>query len=198
MTRTAFRTAFVAAALAASFAASAQTAAPSQSGARKGYPTAGAHETAAAKSAPAQLRNDAVSTYAANAMARCAPLPAGYKEACEERVRGAGDRVGSVEGGGILRSSETTAPLSSMGNTLPPQASPQAVAAAEKSVAVKSGPKKVKKASKGKKLGHKKGVRKQVHKPAHAAAPSTKQVNPEATSTAAPKAAAMPKAPASK
>ena len=71
-------------------------------------------------------------------------------------MRGAGDRVGSGQGGGILRSSETTAPLSSMGNTLPPQASPAAIAAAEKPVAVKAGPKKVKKSSRA----YKKGMRK--------------------------------------
>jgi hypothetical protein len=180
MTRIAFRTALMAAALAASFGVSAQSAPPSESGARKGYQSAGAHEAAAARGAPGQLTTE----YAANALARCAPLPAGFKEACEERVRGAGDRVGSVQGGGILRSSETTAPLSSMGDTLPPQASPAAIAAAEKPVAVKAGPK-AKKAVKGKNTGYKKGVRKQVHK-------STTQMNPEAISTSTKPANAKP------
>ena len=184
MTRIAFRTALMAVALAASFGVSAQSAPPSESGARKGYQSAGAHEAAAARGAPGQLTTEPVSEYAANALARCAPLPAGFKEACEERVRGAGDRVGSVQGGGILRSSETTAPLSSMGDTLPPQASPAAIAAAEKPVAVKAGPK-AKKAVKGKNTGYKKGVRKQVHK-------STTQMNPEAISTPTKPANAKP------
>ncbi len=184
MTRIALRTALLAAALAASIGASAQTAPPSESGARKGYSSAGAHEAAAARAAGGQLTAERVSEYAANALARCAPLPAGYKEACEERVRGAGDRVGSVQGGGILRSSETTAPLSHMGSTLPPQASPAAIAASEKPVAVKAGPK-ARKAAKGKKIGHKKGVRKQVHQ-------STRQMNPEAISTSTKPVTAKP------
>ncbi|MFT4191510.1 MAG: hypothetical protein QM617_08325 [Comamonas sp.] len=47
--------------------------------------------------------------YHANALQRCARLPADQRSDCESRVGGAGQASGSVSGGGILRSTETTA-----------------------------------------------------------------------------------------
>ncbi|WOP15165.1 hypothetical protein [Ottowia sp. SB7-C50] len=46
----------------------------------------------------------------ANALARCANLPAFYKTDCEARVRGQGEVSGSVIGGGLVRESVTTMP----------------------------------------------------------------------------------------
>lgn len=99
-TRFAMRTALVAAALTAAFGASA--AAPHSK------------EAAAAKAHSATLTALPEAQYIANAEARCAPLPEGYKEACMARVKdGAGSKEGSVQGGGILFESKTTAPLGS-------------------------------------------------------------------------------------
>lgn len=42
-----------------------------------------------------------------NATARCDALPSTDREACIQRVMGAGSADGSVKGGGILRESET-------------------------------------------------------------------------------------------
>ncbi len=52
--------------------------------------------------------------YMANAEARCANLPEGYRQACLDRVHGRGESVVSVHGGGIITSSSTTAPLGTM------------------------------------------------------------------------------------
>lgn len=52
--------------------------------------------------------------YMANAEARCANLPEGYRQACLDRVHGRGESVGSVHGGGIITTSSTTAPLGTM------------------------------------------------------------------------------------
>ena len=46
----------------------------------------------------------------ANALARCANLPAFYKTDCEARVRGEGEVSGSVIGGGLVRETVTTMP----------------------------------------------------------------------------------------
>lgn len=61
-----------------------------------------------AAAARAEARHGALdgtpsSTYAANALERCRPLPDADRAACEARMRGAGTVTGSVEGGGILR-----------------------------------------------------------------------------------------------
>ena len=47
---------------------------------------------------------------AANAQARCAPLPAGQREDCLKRVDGQGVATGSVRSGGILRETTTIVP----------------------------------------------------------------------------------------
>lgn len=44
---------------------------------------------------------------AANATARCNAQPAADREACVQRVMGAGSTQGSVEGGGVIRQTET-------------------------------------------------------------------------------------------
>lgn len=46
----------------------------------------------------------------ANALQRCASLPAFYKTDCEARVRGQGDVSGSVIGGGLVKETVTTMP----------------------------------------------------------------------------------------
>lgn len=92
-------------------------------------------------SLPAHAAKESTSQYMENAAQRCAPLPEGYKQACLERVQGAGTRAGSVEGGGILRSSETTATLGTQLN-LPADASNRSAAAAP---AAKAAPKKASK-----------------------------------------------------
>ena len=46
----------------------------------------------------------------ANALQRCANLPAMYKTDCEARVRGQGEVSGSVIGGGLVKESLTTMP----------------------------------------------------------------------------------------
>lgn len=43
------------------------------------------------------------SSYAENALIRCQAQPAEDREACQQRVEGAGTTSGSVSGGGILR-----------------------------------------------------------------------------------------------
>lgn len=45
---------------------------------------------------------------AANATARCDAQPAADREACVQRVLGAGTTEGSVKGGGMIRQTETT------------------------------------------------------------------------------------------
>ena len=103
--RTTFRTALVLGTLCAAATAFAQNAAaPSKSGARKGYQTAAQHEAAAVRAS--KFNQQSEQRYQQNALARCERLPAGYKQACEERMRGAGTATGSVEGGGIVRESE--------------------------------------------------------------------------------------------
>ena len=49
-----------------------------------------------------------------NAMQRCANLTGGYQQACLDRVHGKGEHVGSVEGGGMLHSSEVAEPAGGM------------------------------------------------------------------------------------
>ncbi|MDO4795893.1 MAG: hypothetical protein Q4A28_08165 [Brachymonas sp.] len=123
--RNTFRSAFVLATLCAAAAtAFAQgAAAPSKSGARKGYKTAAQHEAAAARGSKFSQQND--ERYMRNALARCQRLPEGYKQACEERVRGAGTHTGSVEGGGILHENEVRGDLlPSSGQTMPSQPQP--------------------------------------------------------------------------
>ena len=107
----AIRTTVIMAALAAAAGAFAQGSAapPSESGARKGYPTAAAHEAAAARAANLKPADGGAPVHMRNALERCNGLPAGYKEACYDRVHGAGTATGSVQGGGILRESEVPA-----------------------------------------------------------------------------------------
>ncbi|MEE1652852.1 hypothetical protein WGP40_06160 [Brachymonas sp. G13] len=102
------RATLFAASLGMAAAVSAQTApsAPSPSGAQKGYPTAQAHEAAAARGAPGQLESKPLTQYQINAQKRCDRLPELYKQACLDRVSGNGEATGSVAAGGILRSSE--------------------------------------------------------------------------------------------
>ncbi|HOB66612.1 hypothetical protein [Ottowia sp.] len=65
----------------------------------------------------------------ANALARCAALPAFYKSDCEARVNGQGEVSGSVIGGGLVKESVTTLPKADLDAairaqqpmTLPPQ-----------------------------------------------------------------------------
>lgn len=111
-TALALRAALFAASVGMAAAASAQTApaAPSPSGAQKGYPTAQAHEAAAARGAPGQLSSKPLTQYQINAQARCERLPDLYKQACLDRVSGGGEASGSVAAGGILRSSEVIVP----------------------------------------------------------------------------------------
>ena len=116
------RAALSVAALTAALGAAAQTSPPSESGARKGYNSAQAQENAAARAAPGQLTTASDATLKANAQTRCQALPEGYKEACLERIQGGGEQTGSIEGGGIFRSSETTATLEHMTQTPPTKA----------------------------------------------------------------------------
>lgn len=103
--RTGFCNVFALTALCAAATAFAQDASePSPSGVRKGYQSAAAHEAAAAR--VSKFTQEDEQQYFRNALARCENLPDGYKQACEARVRGAGTRTGSVEGGGILRENE--------------------------------------------------------------------------------------------
>lgn len=45
--------------------------------------------------------------FAANATARCNAQPAADREACVQRIMGAGSTQGSVEAGGLIRQTET-------------------------------------------------------------------------------------------
>ncbi|TWO73180.1 hypothetical protein FN976_02790 [Caenimonas sedimenti] len=47
---------------------------------------------------------------AGNATARCNAQPAADREACVQRILGAGSTSGSVEGGGVIRQTETKVP----------------------------------------------------------------------------------------
>ncbi|MBP6779717.1 MAG: hypothetical protein KA148_04190 [Ottowia sp.] len=50
----------------------------------------------------------------ANALQRCANLPAMYKTDCEARVKGQGQVSGSVIGGGLVKETVTTLPQSEL------------------------------------------------------------------------------------
>ena len=54
-----------------------------------------------------RLDNSGGSSFTQNATARCNAQPAADREACVQRIRGAGSAQGSVLGGGIIRSTET-------------------------------------------------------------------------------------------
>jgi hypothetical protein len=56
------------------------------------------------------LAGKADGSFAANATARCNAQPAADREACVQRVLGAGSTSGSVEGGGVIRQTETKVP----------------------------------------------------------------------------------------
>jgi hypothetical protein len=71
-------------------------------------PSAAAREARNARGA--QLRAVPPEQAQANALQRCAALPAFYKSDCEARVRGQGEVSGSVLGGGMVRESVTTLP----------------------------------------------------------------------------------------
>lgn len=58
----------------------------------------------------AQLTQVSPDQATANALQRCASLPAMYKTDCEARVRGQGEVSGSVIGGGMVKETVTTLP----------------------------------------------------------------------------------------
>jgi hypothetical protein len=62
---------------------------------------------AAYDSAKAGRLNDPNTDYRANAMRRCAALPAADKADCESRVDGQGISSGSVKGGGMVKETVT-------------------------------------------------------------------------------------------
>jgi hypothetical protein len=53
------------------------------------------------------LANPSGTNLGGNAVERCKAQPAADREACVQRIMGAGTAEGSVEGGGIIRSTET-------------------------------------------------------------------------------------------
>lgn len=63
---------------------------------------------AAAADARRGRLDDRGQDYRANALQRCAALPADLRGDCESRVRGEGEASGSVQGGGIFRETTTT------------------------------------------------------------------------------------------
>jgi hypothetical protein len=56
---------------------------------------------------------DPNTAYRDNAMTRCQNLPASDRADCESRVDGAGDKSGSVKGGGIIKETVTPIPAGS-------------------------------------------------------------------------------------
>jgi hypothetical protein len=56
-----------------------------------------------------RLDNSGGGSFQANATARCNAQPAADREACVQRIMGAGSTQGSVEGGGVIR--ETVTPV---------------------------------------------------------------------------------------
>ncbi len=54
-----------------------------------------------------QLDNGGSNSFTQNATQRCNAQPASDREACVQRILGAGSAQGSVNGGGILRETET-------------------------------------------------------------------------------------------
>ncbi len=54
-----------------------------------------------------RLGNGAAASFSRNATQRCDAQPAAEREACVQRILGAGSAEGSVAGGGILRRAET-------------------------------------------------------------------------------------------
>jgi hypothetical protein len=55
------------------------------------------------------LANATGSELATNATRRCEAQPAADREACVQRIMGAGNTEGSIKAGGVIRSSETPA-----------------------------------------------------------------------------------------
>ena len=62
----------------------------------------------------AQLQAVSPEQAQANALQRCANLPAMYKADCEARVKGQGQVSGSVIGGGMVKETVTTMPQSEL------------------------------------------------------------------------------------
>lgn len=62
----------------------------------------------------AQLTSVSADQAQANALKRCANLPAMYKTDCEARVKGQGQVSGSVIGGGLVKETVTTLPQSEL------------------------------------------------------------------------------------
>lgn len=56
------------------------------------------------------LGNQPAGNLAANATARCKAQPPADREACVQRILGAGSASGSVKGGGVIRQTETKVP----------------------------------------------------------------------------------------
>lgn len=56
------------------------------------------------------LGGQPASELAANATARCNAQPPADREACVQRILGAGSASGSVKGGGVIRQTETKVP----------------------------------------------------------------------------------------
>jgi hypothetical protein len=67
------------------------------------------HEAAAAydEARRGKLNNAPDADFARNAVQRCEAQPAADREACVQRLRGAGSTEGSVKGGGLIRETES-------------------------------------------------------------------------------------------
>ncbi|MBA3771440.1 MAG: hypothetical protein H0X13_02795 [Ramlibacter sp.] len=55
----------------------------------------------------ALVNRSASSDFSKNAMARCEAQPTADRDACVQRITGAGSAQGSVKGGGVIRQTET-------------------------------------------------------------------------------------------
>jgi hypothetical protein len=64
-------------------------------------------EAGAALQEARRNRLESGSSFEANATARCQAQPAEDREACVQRIMGAGSTQGSVEGGGLIREAVT-------------------------------------------------------------------------------------------
>lgn len=111
---------------AASMPAMAQSLTPSQTN----LDQAAAAKERRAASVSSQLAPVAAEQAQANALLRCANLPAFYKVDCEARVNGQGQTSGSVIGGGIIKESVTQVTPEELANAphieLKPQPEPTA------------------------------------------------------------------------
>ncbi|MBY4594499.1 hypothetical protein [Ottowia caeni] len=113
-------------ACAVSMPAMAQTLTPSQTN----LDQAAAAKERRAASVRSQLAPVTADQAQANALMRCANLPAFYKVDCEARVNGQGQTSGSVIGGGVIKESTTQVTPAELANAprieLKPQPEPAA------------------------------------------------------------------------